>query len=195
MTEVFSHIIHQTKEDVFLANSAVLYFFCSTARKAQRVTSLTYTLLRQVVSCSSTEKANSIAAAFLGTLVDRHFQRPSPYFMEDSPVDTIIQKIVRALDNELIEALEEAFQKAGIRELLIIVDGLWEGVAGCFVRHIMDSELLFKVLLTCQHNSLQNVPDGMLCIEYDKERQGMHVCYSTVSILSNWAMTSSFSLP
>jgi hypothetical protein len=69
--------------------------------------------------------------------------------------------------------------------LLIIVDGLWEGAADCFVWHIMDSELMFKILLTCQQNSLQNVPDGMLYIEYDKERQGMDVCHSTVSIVSN----------
>jgi hypothetical protein len=104
VTEVCSHIIHQTKQNVLLVNSAVLYIVCSTARKAQRVTNLTHTLLRHVVSCVITEKSNSIAASFLCSLVDRHIHRPLPNFMEDGPVDTIIKEIPIALDNELMEA-------------------------------------------------------------------------------------------
>ncbi|KAF8538821.1 hypothetical protein BDD12DRAFT_884065 [Trichophaea hybrida] len=82
-----------------------------------------------------------------------------------------MEKILDAPDNELIEALAETLKKAGFRELLIIVDGLWEGVTAWFVQFIMDLELEFKALLTSRYNSLPTIPDGMLCIEYDKEQQ------------------------
>jgi hypothetical protein len=80
-----------------------------------------------------------------------------------------------APDNEQVEALVEAIRKAGLRELSIIVDGLWEGFAARFIQLIMEGTVEFKALFTTQHNPLQNIPYGMLCIEYDKERKGIHV--------------------
>ncbi|KAF8523434.1 hypothetical protein BDD12DRAFT_914816 [Trichophaea hybrida] len=99
------------------------------------------------VACRpNTGRADSIATAFLSTLVGKHFQRHSPDFMEDDPLDITIKKILNAPDNELIEALADTFRKQGfeIPEL--------------------------KALFTSQHNLLENIPDRMLYIEYNKER-------------------------
>lgn len=153
----------------------MLYFFCPSAPKARSLTFLTHTLLHQVVHCPNAGNVNSVATAFLSTLVEGHFQRRSSDFREDDPQDTALQKILDAPDIELIEALAEALKKVGIRKLSIIVDGLWEGDADSFVQFIMKSELEFKALLTSRENSLQTIPNGMLCIEYDKERQGLHI--------------------
>ncbi|KAF8543385.1 hypothetical protein BDD12DRAFT_802119 [Trichophaea hybrida] len=172
MTEVCSHIIHLTMEQAIRANGPVLYFFCSSAPKARRLTSFTHTLLHQVVSGSSAGEANSIAAAFLSTMVDGCLRLGLPNFREDDPRDTILKRILNdAPDNEQVEALVEAIRKAGLRELSIIVDGLWEGFAAQFIQLIMEGTVEFKALFTTQHNPPENIPYGMLCIEYDKERK------------------------
>ncbi|KAF8533010.1 hypothetical protein BDD12DRAFT_900719 [Trichophaea hybrida] len=141
------------------------------------------------VACRpNTGRADSIATAFLSTLVGKHFQRHSPDFMEDDPLDITIKKILNAPDNELIEALADTFKKAGIRKLFIIVDGLWEGVADMFVHFIMEAVPELKALFTSQHNLLENIPDRMLYIEYNKERNGSHAHDSRVrSWLTNLA--------
>jgi hypothetical protein len=197
-TEVCSHFIDIAKGKDSQADGPVLYFFCSSAPKVRRLTYLTHTLLHQIVCCSNTGKSNSIAVAFLSTLVDGHFHRRSPDFSENDPQETIVKKVLDnrealakaektmvkkvldAPDNELIEALAEALKKAGIRKLSIIVDGLWEGVDDWFVRFIMHAAPQLKALLTSRPNSLQNIPDGILCIEYDKERQGLHIHHPLV---------------
>ncbi|KAF8541192.1 hypothetical protein BDD12DRAFT_531320 [Trichophaea hybrida] len=167
-TEVCSHIINQEK--VSGENGPVLYFFCLSATKAKRSTSLTHTLLYQIVSCSS-ENANSIAAAFLNTLVGRHFQRCTPDFKEDDSLDTTVKKVLDAPDNELIEALAEAIKKAGIRKLTIIVDSLWGDIASLLIENILEATSRLKALLTSRQNtSLGEIPDGILFIEYNKER-------------------------
>jgi hypothetical protein len=171
-TEVCSHIIDQEKASG--ANGPVLYFFSSSARKA-RSTSLTHTLLHQIVYCSSAGKANSIAAAFLSVLVSGHFQRHSPDFRKDDPLDTIIKNILDVPDVELIAALAGALQQAGIRKLSIIVDGLWEHVIDCFIEFIMEAVPEITALLTCRHSSFQNMSDRVVCVEYDMERKGLYV--------------------
>jgi hypothetical protein len=176
MTEVCSHFIDLAKASP--TNGPVLYFFRSSVSKVRHSTCLTHTLLHQIVRCSIAGKANSIAAGFLSTLVNGHFRRRSSDFGEDDPWDMTLKKILDAPDDELIEALVEAINKAEIRELSIIVDGLWEGAADRFVQFTMDSKLKFKALLTCQPHSLQNLPDRILCIEYGKERKGLHIRHS-----------------
>jgi hypothetical protein len=183
-TEVCSHFIQLANEKSFQPSGPVLYFFCPSAPKTRRLTFLIHTLLHQVVCCSNAGNVNSVATAFLSTLVEGHIQRRSSDFGEDDPQDTALKKILDAPDIELIEALAEAFKKVGIPKLSIIVDGLWEGVADRFVQFIMESELEFKALLTSRENSLQTIPNGMLCIEYDKERQGLHI-HSQTNILAN----------
>ncbi|KAF8538755.1 hypothetical protein BDD12DRAFT_884293 [Trichophaea hybrida] len=123
-TEVCSHFIDIAEGKDSQAGGPVFYFFCSSTPKAQCSTYLTHTLLYLVVHCSNTGKSNSIAAAFLSTLVHRHFQRHSPNFRESDPQETTIKMVLDAPDNELIEALAEALKKAGIRKSSIVVEGL-----------------------------------------------------------------------
>ncbi|KAF8527275.1 hypothetical protein BDD12DRAFT_73587 [Trichophaea hybrida] len=170
-TEVCSHFVDIAEGKDSQADGPVLYFFCSSAPKVRRLTYLTHTLLHQIVHCSNTGKSNSIAVAFLSTLVDGHFQRRSPDFRENDLQETTVKKVLNAADDELIEALAEALKKAGIGKLSIMVDGLWEGVADWFVQFIMDAAPQLKALLTSRPNSLQNIRDGIMCVEYDKERQ------------------------
>jgi len=172
-TEVCSHIIDQEKASG--ANGPVLYFFCSSATRAPS-TNLTHTLLSQIIRCSSTGKANSIAATFVNTLVSSHFQRRSQDFRKDDPLDKIIKNMLDdATDVELIAALAGALKQAGIIKLSIIVDGLWEPVIDCFVEFIIEAVPEITALLTCRHISFGNMSDRVVCIEYDKERQGLHV--------------------
>jgi UTP-glucose-1-phosphate uridylyltransferase len=90
-------------------------------------------------------------------------------------LDTMMKKILDALDDEHIEALVEAIKKAGIWKLSIIVDGLWEGIADLFVQSIIEAVPEFKVPITSRHNTLKNIPDEMFCIEYNKERQSLYI--------------------
>ncbi|KAF8536768.1 hypothetical protein BDD12DRAFT_849545 [Trichophaea hybrida] len=180
ITEVCSHFINIAEGKDSPADGPVLYFFCSSAPAARRSTHLTHTLLHQVVRCSSSRKSNSIAVAFLSTLVDGHIQRSTLDFRENDPQKTTVKKVLNAPDSDLIEALAEALKKAGIRKLSIVVDGLGKGVADCFVQHIMDAVPQLKALLTSRLNPLQDTYDGMLCIEYDQERQGLHIHHPLV---------------
>jgi hypothetical protein len=92
-----------------------------------------------------------------------------------------VMKILDAPDEVLIQALVEAIKKAGVRKLSIIIDGLWYDDNDCsiqyikFVQYVMGVVPELQALVTCRHNSLDSIPDGMLCIEYDKERKGLHV--------------------
>ena len=119
--------------------------------------------------------ANPIAAAFLESLVDGHIQR-SQDFWEEDPLEVIVQKVLSAPYNELIEALAEAIKKSGIQELLIIVDGLQENIVCSVFELIMEAAPKSKVLLTTQH-PFGEIPHRVTYIEYDKERKGLHICH------------------
>jgi len=176
-TETCSHIIGRAKEKASRTNGSVLYFFCSSAAKSRRSTVLIHTLLHQVV-CSSDGKANSIAVAFLSALVDGHFQRSlGEGFLKDDPLHKTVQKILRAPDNELIEALAEAIKKSGIQELSIIVDGLQENIVCLLFELIREATPKSEVLLTTQH-TFGEIPHRVTYIEYDKERKGLHARHS-----------------
>ncbi|KAF8542351.1 hypothetical protein BDD12DRAFT_876657 [Trichophaea hybrida] len=135
-TEVCSHVIDLAQRKASQTNSCVLYFFSSTAAKARRLTVFTHTLLRQIVCCSSDQKANSIAVAFLSTL-----------------------KILDFEDNELITPLMEAIKKQRFRvvdhrgwlagEYCLLVDPAYCGTTP-----------KSKVLLTSQ-SPFGMIPDGM----------------------------------
>ena len=156
----------------------MLYFFCSSATKSRRSSILIHTLLHQVV-CSSDGKANSIAAAFLSTLVGAHFQRSQGLqrFRDDDHLDDTVRKILSAPDNELIEALAEAIKESGIQELSIIVDGLQENIVCSLFELISEVTPKSEFLLTTQH-PFGEIPHGVTYIEYDKERKGLHVRHS-----------------
>jgi hypothetical protein len=195
MTEVCSHIIDIAQEKVSQTSRSVLYFFCSSPTEAELSmnpthtlfhpsantalsTLLTHTLLHQVVCCSSDGKANSIAAAFLSTLVNAHLQWRSQDFQVNDPLDKTVEKILNAPDKELIKALAEAIKRAGIQELSIIVDGLQEDIACWLFECISKATPKPEVLLTSRHPFGQ-IPDGVMYIEYDKERKGLHICHSS----------------
>jgi hypothetical protein len=185
-TEVCSHVVSVAREKASQTNGSVLYFFCSSVLKAELKaelsTILTHTLLHQIVCYSSDGKANSIAAAFLSTLLSGHFQRHSQDhfqrysrdFRVNDPLDKTVEKILNAPDKELVEALAEAIKKAGIQELSIVVDGLQVDIACWLFKHIREATPKSEFLLTSRHPFGQ-IPDGMSYIEYDKERKGLHL--------------------
>jgi hypothetical protein len=172
-TEVCSHIIDLAREKAASqTNSSVLYFFSSTATEATRSTAFTHTLLCQIVSCSP-RNADSIAATFLNTLLGGHLRQHSQAFRKSNPLHMILNMIQEAPDNELIEALAKAIKIAGTQELSIIVDDLWGDIHHQLVNQFMEAVPKLKALFTSQQSlTLGELPDGMLCIEYDKERKG-----------------------
>ncbi|KAF8540605.1 hypothetical protein BDD12DRAFT_980219 [Trichophaea hybrida] len=168
-TELCSHLIDLSKTSQ--PNNSVLYFFFSTVTEARRLTAFTHTLLHQIVSCSNVERADSIAATFLNTLLGAHFQQPTQAFKDDDDLDTI-QKILQAPDNVLIEALVQAIKKAGIQELSIIVDDLSEDIAHLVIKYSIRTAQKLKALFTIDEPlKYGELPDKVACIEYDKERQ------------------------
>lgn len=176
-SDVCSHVIDHAKASQ--TNNSVLYFFSSSATEARRLTVFTHTLLHQVVCCSNVEKADSIAATFLSTLLSEHFHRPTLAFKKNDEQDKSIQKILRAPDNVLIEALVVAINKAEIPELSIIVDGLSEDIVRLVVKHSMRAARKLKALFTIDESpKYAEKLDRMTCIEYDKERQGLHIRHS-----------------
>ncbi|KAF8531950.1 hypothetical protein BDD12DRAFT_902622 [Trichophaea hybrida] len=173
-TEVCAHVIDLAKENSSQTNNSVLHFFCSTATEYTLSTVLTHTLLNQIVCCSSAGKADSIATAFLNTLLGGHFRQRKQDFKEDDPLNETMKKILNAPENVLMEALAEAIKKARIQNLSIIVDGLWGDIAYWLVKlimSVMQATPKLKALLTSAQNPDGKILDGMLCIEYDKERQ------------------------
>lgn len=180
-TEVCSHLIELAKEKASQTNSSVLYFFCSTVPEARRLPVFTHTILHQIVCSSNVEKADSITTAFLLTLLGRHFQQRTQVFKQDNHPDTTIQKILDAPGNLLIEALVEAVKTAGIQELSIFVDGMTEDIVRLIVKHSMRATRKLKALFTIDESpKYGNILDRMMCIEYDKERKGLHIRHSAV---------------
>jgi len=186
--ELCRHIIDRAKEKASHSDGVVLHFLGSSATKSRRSTSLIHTLLHQIV-CASDRDANSIAEAFLCCLMYGRFQRPSnlqtPHnFQEGDSLDDTVQKILVAPDNELVEALVEAIEHAGIQELSLVVEGASEDMACSLFELIRDATPKSVVLFTSQY-PFGNIPRDMTYIEHDKERKGLHPQHSTTWILSN----------
>jgi len=185
VTEVCLHVMSLAKENSSQTKGSVLHFFCSSATESRPSTVLTHTLLHQIVCSANAGKADSIAAAFLNSLLGAHFRLHKQDFKEDDPLDTTMRKILNAPDNVLIEALAEAIKQAGFQELMIVVDGLWGDIAHWLVKYIMQATPKLKALLTSRQNIDGKIPDEMQFIEYDKERQGLHIRYFLAYILAN----------
>jgi hypothetical protein len=176
--EICKHTIELAKEKGSPVNGSVLYFFSSCAPQSQSSTFLIHTLLHQV-ACSSDGKANSIGTAFLGSLVGAHFERTKGLqhqqgFQVDDPLSNTVQRLLEAPHSDLVEALAEAIKESGIQELSIIVDGLQENIVCLLFEVISRAMPKSEVLLTSQ-DKFGQPPHGMRYIEYDKERQGLHV--------------------
>lgn len=84
-----------------------------------------------------------------------------------------ISKILHAPDKELIEALVEAIKTARTQELSIIFDGLWD-IVYPLVDQVMEATPRLKALVTSREKAGE-IPKDMFCIEYDKERRGLHI--------------------
>jgi len=194
MKEVSSHIIEATKEKAIQPNSSVLYFFCSTATRAQGsiATVFAHTLLHQIVCSSSADKAKTIATTFLRSLLEEHIrQRRLSRFKKGDSLPTSVKDILNVPDNELHRALVEATKAAKIQDLSIIIDGidiiLQEKVfvqnIYLFVKDMISAAPKFKALFTTLQNvDLQEMLGRLpcTCIEYDKERKGLLICYFLV---------------
>jgi len=185
MTEVCSHFIDLAKASQI--NNSVLYFFSSTATEVRRLTIFTHTLLHQIGCSLNAEQANAMAATFLDTLLFGHIQQPTQAFRKDDKLETTIEKILRAPHNVHIEALVEAIKNAGIQELLIIIDS-WSKDIACLVKHCMRAIPKVKALFTIDESpKYGEILDGMTCIEYDKERKGLHIRrHSVAYIRADW---------
>ena len=185
MKEVSSLIIGAAKEKAIQPNSSVLYFFCSTATttRGSIATVFAHTLLYQIVRSSSADKTKLIAVAFLKALLGDLSR-----FTESYSPSAMVEAILNVPDKELYKPLVEAFQTAEIQELSIVIDGVDITVQEdrvfvqnvyCLVKHMMNLNSKFKALITSPQNSdLQNMLGRLPCIEYDKERKGVHVYHS-----------------
>jgi len=197
MKEVSWHTIDDAKENATQPYSSVLYFFCSTATTAAGsiATVFTHTLLHQIVN-SSPENAKLIAATFVKCLLGEHDRRRrmSRFKEGDSP-STLVKNILEVPDEELVGALVQTIKATEIQELQIIIDGidittkkavLFVQIIYSFVKHMPNAIPKFKALLTSSQNSkLHNVLGSLPCIEYDKERKGLHNYRSLFQILAN----------
>jgi len=177
MTEVCSHIIEVRKQQAHQTNSSVLYFFGSTATESMRSTVFTHTLLDQIIR-EVPELADSIATAFLITLLGAHFHRSrgsGGTFEDSDSLEMTMTKILAAQDNTLIEALVEAVKTSRLRNLFLIADGLSEELTYILMKYIGEATLRLKAIYTSRQR-FERIPDGILYIEYDKERKGVNIC-------------------
>jgi len=179
-TDMCAHIVNSAKQG---ASKTVLHFFRSSepAAKCRLVTTLTHTLLLQLVRNMSKEKADSIAVSFLKVLAGRFFERCDTWdFRVDNSPDDIMNKIMNLPESEIIiEALAQAITEAGIHELFIIVDDVPGNVAFWLAKHMTDVRPEPKVLITSREPPSDGVNiRGMVCIEYNKERLGLYISAS-----------------
>jgi len=176
-TELCSHIIEVRKQQALQTDSSVLYFFGSTATESMRATVFTHTLLDQIIRGVVPELADSIAIAFLTTLLGAHFQRSrgSGGIFDYSDTVDIMTKILVAQDDTLIEALAEAVKTSRIRNWFLIADGLSEDITYFLMKYIGEATQNLKAIYTSQQR-FERIPDGILYIEYDKERKGVTIC-------------------
>lgn len=177
--QAVSHIVDQAKADSGSQN-ALLYIFCRTVANATSVgTGFVRVLLHQLVSNLLPPKKKSVITVFLHDLLDAVISK------KDTDLDSKlwpVQDITKQLlcvtrSSEHWEALMAAL-KIEERELVLIIDGLDD------CRHELTREICafvsqlrgrVKALLTSRPQNVIKVmveEEGVLSIEYDKERQG-----------------------
>ncbi|KAI9771315.1 MAG: hypothetical protein M1840_002285 [Geoglossum simile] len=161
----------------------VLYFFCSTATgKKPIVTTFVHTLLHQFIQFSPVDKKIWIVRNFLRALLERELAS-SPtlsHLKSEDSLDTTIKTILDASTNGLWYALKSVLADEQNSELWVVIDGLDEAEhqKGKFVRDVhtfvMHLEGISKVraLLTSRPQAeINEIFNGLPCIEYDKERK------------------------
>ncbi|KAF8538316.1 hypothetical protein BDD12DRAFT_794098, partial [Trichophaea hybrida] len=177
ITEVASHFVGLTKRN---ASGAVFYFFCSMLeRETSVVTTFAHSVLHHILNSSSDNQARSIVTTFLSTLLHKILERNQWHFREeDSSVITVKKILDTSSGGELLRALTETVVKIEtILDTTLIIDGIDKlGKEGAqFLEKFCSQAIVspkFKALLTCRPDPhIKEIVNGVLCIEYDKERQ------------------------
>ncbi|KAF8542374.1 hypothetical protein BDD12DRAFT_876727 [Trichophaea hybrida] len=177
ITEVASHIVGLTKGN---ASGAGFYFFCSMLERETSVaTTFTTSVLHHILNSSGDNQARSIVTTFLSTLLHIILERNHWHFREEDSSAITVEKILNAsFGGELLRALTEAVVKIEtIPDTPLIIDGIDKlGKEGAqFLQRFCSQAIIspkFKALLTCRPDPhIKEIVDGVLCIEYDKERQ------------------------
>ena len=184
--QVSSYIVGQEKNTALKTEHFVLYFFFSTvAGRTSSVAYFVHTLLKQMVCCLPLDKGILIIRSFLHSLLERFKEAPElreQGFKAKDLSGENIRKILDAPANELLTALMVALGDDEQRSLSVVVDGLdkvehqrdgfIKGLRA-FVEHLQQR---VKILLTSRpQTDIKEAFDGLLCIEYDKERKGLVV--------------------
>ena len=194
--QVSSYVVHQEKEIALKTDRSVLYFFCSSAiRRRSSVTNFIHTLLKQIVYCLPMDKRISIIRNFLHSLLEQVVKRKAgpdserrSLDKECSP-DENIKKILDGSVNELFTALHAVLGGQEQRGLSLVVDGLDkvehqrnEYIRGvrAFIEYLQQRASKVKILLTSQPLAeIRELFDGLPCIEYDRERKGLPIPFSS----------------
>ncbi|KAF8533261.1 hypothetical protein BDD12DRAFT_762107, partial [Trichophaea hybrida] len=142
-------------------------------------TSFTNSVLHHILNGSDDNQARSIVTTFLSTLLHRILERDQCYFREEDSSVIIVKKILKASSGrELLRALTETVVKLEkIPDTPLIIDGIDKlGKEGAqFLQKFCSKAIVnpkFKALLTCRPDpQIKEIVDGVLCIEYNKERQ------------------------
>jgi hypothetical protein len=196
MTEVSSHIF--AKEKASEAGNVMWYYFHSTAVAAGvawDTANFIHTLLHQIINSLSEAKAMSVATAFLRKFLSAVFRhdrkrfraRNSPDTTPETPDTSLGDRLWENLrtvfsdsDRELWEAFSGIIDMVELRELsiVIIIDGVGDANnAHLLVRRIMEAHPNVRAFVTSRstpHIGDISTSEGILYIEYDKERKGIY---------------------
>lgn len=176
--QAVSHIVDQAKADSASQN-ALLYIFCRTVTNAAHVgTGFVRVLLHQLVSNLLAPKKKSVITVFLHTLLDAVIRKKDTDLDPKLwPVEDITKQLLDVTrSSEHWDALMAAL-KIEERELVLIIDGLdncGHELTRKICAFVSQLQGRVKVLLTSrpQNEIKAMVEEGVLSIEYDKERQG-----------------------
>ncbi|KAF8535193.1 hypothetical protein BDD12DRAFT_753344, partial [Trichophaea hybrida] len=155
-------------------------------RETSIATTFTNTVLHHILNGSDDNQARSIVTTFLSTLLHKILERDQWHFREEDSSAITVEKILKASSGgELLRALTETIVKVEtIPDTPLIIDGIdtlgKEGVQ--FLEQFCSQPIIgpkFKALITCRPDphikqivdDIKEIVDGVLCIEYDKERQ------------------------
>jgi hypothetical protein len=140
-----------------------------------------YGFLRHIINGSGDAQAKSIATSFLRFALDIILQAGGEQFQELGTPGATAREILNASGDNLLGALGVTItEMKEMHRASIVIDGIDKmGQEGArFVKnyclHMKEIAPDFKALLTSKPKlDIKRIADGMLSIEYDKERLGM----------------------
>ncbi|KAF8247690.1 hypothetical protein K440DRAFT_643546 [Wilcoxina mikolae CBS 423.85] len=177
------------KQEAQKARSLVLYFFCSTLSGKRSISStaeFVHTLLAQIIRSLPPPDGISVINVFLNILLKEISRKEPSSTRRLPPMPTLEEIIKESSGNELLEALSIAIGGEENLRLYIAIDGLErvnslgvEFVKGVrsFITYLQGIHNV-KVLLTSHPgDDIKSALEGVLSIEYDKERKVIHAEY------------------